>query len=165
MVKKCIICGIDFETNQPKKKTCSKECKKKRILDYGRKRYRDNKEDFSIRWKKYYIENKSDIKKQRKEHSKKLKQEIINHYGDGKCACCGEDRIEFLTIDHENGDGGEFRRNSNGKNGESGSLAGNNFYGWLKKRGFPDDLGLRILCFNCNCSIGAYGYCPHQKEG
>jgi hypothetical protein len=21
-----------------------------------------------------------------------------------------------------------------------------------------------ILCYNCNCSKGKHGYCPHQKE-
>ena len=29
--------------------------------------------------------------------------------------------------------------------------------------GFPKDK-YRLLCHNCNQSMGWYGYCPHQKE-
>ena len=25
-------------------------------------------------------------------------------------------------------------------------------------------VGFRVLCWNCNCSIGMYGECPHQEE-
>jgi predicted transcriptional regulator len=35
-------------------------------------------------------------------------------------------------------------------------------YNWLKNHNFPS--GFRVLCYNCNSSIGAWGYCPH-KDG
>lgn len=33
---------------------------------------------------------------------------------------------------------------------------------WLKKNNYPP--GFRVLCMNCNFSLGMRGYCPHQKE-
>lgn len=31
--------------------------------------------------------------------------------------------------------------------------------GWLIHNRFPE--GFRVLCFNCNNSLGMHGYCPH----
>jgi hypothetical protein len=81
-----------------------------------------------------------------------LKLDIFNHYG-MKCDCCGDTKIESLTIDHINGDGAEHRRMG---------LIGSRMYEWVKKNNYPKDL--RLLCMNCNWAIGVYGYCPHQKE-
>mgnify|MGYP001568273127 CR=1 FL=1 len=36
---------------------------------------------------------------------------------------------------------------------------GSAFYRWLKQQGYPP--GIRVLCFNCNCALGLFGYCPH----
>ncbi len=77
---------------------------------------------------------------------------VITHYG-GKCACCGEARMEFLCIDHINGGGLAHRRVAG---------MGTHMYKWIIKNGFPDDL--RVLCHNCNMSYGFYGYCPHQQH-
>lgn len=85
-----------------------------------------------------------------------LKLETLRAYG-SICSCCGEHRPEFLTLEHTRRDGGKHRR-------EIGVKAGVWFYAWLKKRGFPQDLGITVHCFNCNCSKGQYGFCPHQKE-
>jgi hypothetical protein len=79
---------------------------------------------------------------------------IIEGYG-GKCVCCGEDNYEFLSVDHINKDGHARRK--------SGEHAGASFYRNLIKQGFPKD-DLRLLCMNCNFSIGRYGYCPHEKQ-
>ncbi len=87
-----------------------------------------------------------------REWKREFRRKVIAHYG-GKCACCGESNIEFLAIDHEAG-GGEKHRKALGMRG------GAAFYTWLKSQGFPS--GYRVLCFNCNQSIGAYGYCPHE---
>lgn len=59
-----------------------------------------------------------------------------------------------ITINiNQYGDGAQHRK-------ERGS--GIKFYRWLKNNNFPKNLNLRVLCFNCNCSIGAYGYSPHD---
>lgn len=76
----------------------------------------------------------------------------IARYG-GRCACCGEDRFEFLAIDHVEGGGTQHRK-------EVGS--GTRFYYWLKREGFP--AGFRVLCHNCNSALAYYGECPHQRE-
>jgi hypothetical protein len=81
----------------------------------------------------------------------RIRAEVLAAYGT-VCACCGEDKQEFLTIDHVNGDGAAERR----RIGKEGSA----FYKWLKQQGFPPGR-YRTLCYNCNCSIGFYGYCPH----
>ncbi len=82
-------------------------------------------------------------------HPEKL--DALQHYG-MKCACCGESRYEFLTIDHINGGG----RKHNAEIGQG------HLYRWLKKNNYPE--GFRVLCHNCNQSLGLYGYCPHQKR-
>jgi hypothetical protein len=92
-------------------------------------------------------ENAANVARRRKN-----RLEAIEHYG-GNCACCGEQRIEFLAIDHINGGGGEERRSINYPD----------FSTWLRLRGWPD--GYRVLCHNCNMSMGLYGYCPHKTEG
>ena len=79
-----------------------------------------------------------------------LKFETIEFYG-GKCACCGEGHIQFLTIDHINGDGAERRE----REGLGGAL-----YQWLKKNGYPS--GFQVLCYNCNCAKRDGDHCPHQ---
>jgi hypothetical protein len=93
-------------------------------------------------------------KSSQKKYRIKLKQEVIQYYG-GKCECCGENYINFLTIDHVNGGGRKHRKEINIQGGWK-------FYEWLKKNGYPE--GFRVLCFNCNCHIGAFGYCIHQGE-
>jgi hypothetical protein len=72
------------------------------------------------------------------------KKIVIDHYG-GFCAQCKEDRIERLTMDHKNNDGAEQRR-------KYGYKTGVRCYRWLIKKNFPNNLGLQVLCFNCNCS-------------
>jgi hypothetical protein len=86
-----------------------------------------------------------------KEYSRQLKWDVVEAYG-GKCVCCGEDRIEFLTVDHVDGGGKAHRRTLGGY--------GRSIYRWLKLQGFPQE-GYQLLCWNCNCAKGFYGVCPH----
>lgn len=85
--------------------------------------------------------------------------EVLTAYSGGvlACDCCGEDEVEFLSLDHING-GGTAERAAAG--GHSHQL-----YLKLVREGFPRKEDYRVLCFNCNQSIGYYGYCPHQNEG
>ena len=46
-----------------------------------------------------------------------VKLEVFMHYGKGKCACCGEEDLRFLTMDHILGGGGQHRRASSGERG------------------------------------------------
>jgi hypothetical protein len=85
--------------------------------------------------------------------SQALRQELLKVYG-GQCSCCGEAEWKFLTLEHTNNDGAADRK----RFGDGGT-----FYKWLRKNGFPQE-GLTLLCWNCNCSKGMYGRCPHQDE-
>lgn len=80
----------------------------------------------------------------------KTKKEVMNHYG-GKCVCCSEGNIAFLTLDHVNNDGQKHRKITG---------SGCALYYFLKKNNFPTDFELRILCFNCNI-VRKRGSCPH----
>ncbi len=95
----------------------------------------------------------------RKERAHLIKILVFNHYSDGdiKCACCGERRIEFLTLEHLNNDGAEHRRQIGSSRG-----GGDRVYRDLVKQGLPP--GYAVKCWNCNCAKGAYGYCPHERE-
>lgn len=104
-----------------------------------------------------YREKRPELKQLKLEQRQQIRQDVIEKYG-GKCECCGENRWQFLAIDHKNGDGGTERKNLYGsKSGNSG-----HWYRKLKIEPRRDDL--RILCHNCNMAIAFYGKCPHQDE-
>jgi hypothetical protein len=81
---------------------------------------------------------------------RELKVEILTEYG-GRCVCCGESNLAFLTIDHVFNDGNKHRSKGNKHSGMA-------IYRFLKKNGFPKDR-YQILCYNCNCSK------QHDPEG
>lgn len=85
---------------------------------------------------------------------KRVKNECIEAYG-GKCACCGEVVKEFLTIDHEGGNGNEHRKSLFKYN-----VGGLHMYRWLKKNNFPS--GYRVLCMNCNWATRYNPNCLHK---
>ena len=74
-----------------------------------------------------------------------LRPEVIAAYG-GRCLCCAETQLEFLSIDHIEGYA-------------DGPRAGTDLYSSLKRRGYPE--GFRVLCMTCNFTLGHHGYCPH----
>ena len=76
---------------------------------------------------------------------------VLKAYGDGKCACCGEVAIEFLTLDHIDG----FRCPGESKRGWGE-------YKFLIENNFPYKSQFRVLCMNCNWALGIKGYCPHK---
>src|SRR5665213_1668932 len=79
----------------------------------------------------------------------KQKAKVMEAYG-GKCQCCGETRLAFLSIDHINGGGRKHRKE-----------VGSQFYHWITRNQYPPIL--RILCMNCNTAV-RMGKCPHQIE-
>lgn len=101
--------------------------------------------------------NKDAEKLRHKKSGHGIKVEVINHYG-GRCACCGESGVPFLSIDHKFGNGAEHRRDNSGGARRTGS--GQPFYYWIKRNNFPDFL--QVLCHNCNVAKGTGEMCPHQ---
>jgi predicted transcriptional regulator len=161
-----------------------KEYKRQRLIRDGltaaQRHYRNNKEkckEAKKKWDKkhpnypneYYLKHRRLIndnnnrrrqvynplyKGKERRRRLKIKLDVINGYG-GKCACCGEIRVDFLTIDHINNDGKEDRK----KFGRSA----NKLYRWLIANNFPE--GYQILCMNCNFSKYLNkGKCIHQIE-
>lgn len=89
-------------------------------------------------------------------NSQELRCTVILHYSpESRCACCGQQDIRFLTIDHMDDDG-ETWRSAHGASGAT-------LYRWIIDNGFPKNL--QILCFSCNS--GRYlngGVCPHKDD-
>lgn len=70
-----------------------------------------------------------------------IKNEVLSHYSKQTvgCAFCGEEEMEFLTIDHI-----ENRKEAK----HPSHYSGDHLYFWLKRNNFPT--GYQVLCFNCN---------------
>jgi hypothetical protein len=172
---KCENCGQkvkDYKTNRRKGRAflCSAKCRaewtgiqnsirrggdgvKRTKKEKDRIDYAKHVERRRARQNSYYWANREKILAQKRTEDRAAKEQVVKAYG-GKCECCGESTIEFLTIDHINGDGALHRRRV-GK--------GRKIYKDLIRLGFPKD-NYRLLCFNCNIVRGFHGYCPHHPE-
>jgi hypothetical protein len=125
---------------------------------------KNNVEKERARAKRYYQKHREEIKERtalwrqnpevlqmlhqrRVETSRRLKIEVLTHYGNGKFACvqCGENRFPCLSIDHMNGKGFEHRQQL-GHNRAGGAK----IYRWLKEQAYPG--GYQTLCMNCQWS-------------
>jgi hypothetical protein len=85
-----------------------------------------------------YQDSINERREQKRKYYKNLWLSIVNHYG-GKCAMCGESRLEFLTIDHVDGGGRKQVKLLGGKR---------SLYRWIIKNNFPN--GFQVLCWNHN---------------
>lgn len=128
----CIYCGL----NPPKEK--AKGCAKcSEIL---------------ARRQRAYIRSKPESNKA---YRQRLRKEVIEHYG-GKCSCCAETELVFLTMDHVGQDGAEDRLRF------GSSVSSYQFYLSIRRDGFPKTL--RVLCWNCNFATWHLGVCPHESK-
>lgn len=84
----------------------------------------------------------------------KLKMECLSAYGN-RCACCGETKMQFLSIDHKSGKGNIHRKFLFKHN-----VGGEHMYRWLRQNKYPGGFG--ILCMNCNWATRYGGVCPHK---
>lgn len=85
----------------------------------------------------------------------KLRHEVMDFLG-GECNCCKIKDYNYLSIDHVDGGGIEDR---------------NKYNKWSKYLksilDIPkEEVGKKyqILCYNCNCTKGFYGKCPHNFD-
>ena len=87
-----------------------------------------------------------------KRYNRRIKIETLTHYSQNPpaCACCGEDNLAFLNIDHLNGGGLAHRRSIRCT-----------LYKDLRRKSYPD--GFQVLCFNCNLAKSNLGSCPHHS--
>lgn len=106
--------------------------------------------DCMAQYRQQHIER---IRAQNNASKLKKKIKVMEYYG-GRCACCGENILAFLTIDHIANDGGEHRKKIS---------SGSGIYNWLATNNFPP--GFQVLCFNCNCGRSVNGgICPHKDR-
>lgn len=93
-----------------------------------------------------------DRNKWRAEWRQRRKANVFERYGGAVCACCGEDELIFLTLNHLDGGGTQHRRQLP-PNGQA-------TYEWASKNDFPPIFN--VLCFNCNFATANGRACPHQ---
>lgn len=131
----CVQCG---QSSRPGKRLCQPcaDISTKISVDWARR----NSDTVNARKRPW----------QRK-RNQELKAIVVTHYG-GKCACCSERNIWFLTIDHKNSDATNDPRTR----GPAGwRMTGMGWYNRLIRLGFPEDF--QILCWNCNHAKEMYG--------
>lgn len=98
--------------------------------------------------KEYWQAHRLEARKHGYKSRLAIKIEGIQRYG-GKCACCGETEVKFLTMEHKKGRVKGERR-----------VTGHKAWQQAKQEGWPNIY--TVLCFNCNCAKGAFGVCPHS---
>jgi hypothetical protein len=140
-------------------KNCVSEKQKQRRFKYSKvqkKRWNnrtgERKKMDRQKNKEYQKNNKQRLSSLQSQRHKIRRETVIDRYG-GNCECCGEKAKEFLAIDHVRGNGSEEKKEI----GPTGIL----------NKIFKSPLKLsdyRILCHNCNSSLGFYGYCPHVEK-
>jgi hypothetical protein len=139
---------INSKNKPPRLSSPCKKCDIQRVM----KNYSSEER---MRKHKIYVKNNWDKYTARLHKLRvKIRLEALRHYGGDRpsCHCCGEDKYEFLALDHINDDGKEQRKISGG--------GGSSFFRWLKKNNWPE--GIKVSCHNCNCAREFYGICPHQ---
>ena len=130
---------------------------REKILDYHRQHHEANKEQRNQYARQYHNAHQEERNAVRSSRTQEYRMVVLQHYAGPNpiCACCGETALEFLTLDHPNGGGGQERKTV--------SRRGQEYYRWLIRHDFPVEL--RVLCYNCNFSRGQRGYCPHESSG
>lgn len=150
--KKCSTCKkflpLSYFYKDGKTANCCRECslaymrtKKQYLKEY----YQKNKTKILGKMRLRYSKEKGKAS----DRHKKLRRKFFDMYG-ASCSCCKENTEDFLTLEHKNGQRGIPKHKK-----ESSSIAYRN----ATKQYRPDLY--EVLCYNCNCSKGKLGYCPH----
>lgn len=160
--KRCSRCGqtkplSEFHKKSGVKSTGVNSMCKKCNIEHAKKYYYEHQEEVSKKNCEHSKNNPQIAKRAHEKRIKRLRSEAIQFFG--PCECCGEDRWEFLSIDHINGHGNEQRKRGRHKDGWE---LLNDFH----CMGWPEEIkkSYRLLCMNCNFAIGHHGYCPHHPE-
>ena len=132
-------------------------------LDGHKSRCRDcSRKDCRASYQKHRrkrIQASSDWKKNHPQQQRKInadrirrrRAQIVDGYG-GKCTCCGERTIAFLTLEHKNGGGRAHRKLCGSSNA---------VYRDVINKNFPADY--TVLCMNCNFATRGGQQCPHNQ--
>ena len=123
-----------------------------RLRAYGRKSSKKWREANPTKIRRYKKKWRSNHPHDGRSRYRELRSDTIEKLG-GVCVCCGESEKKFLTIEHVNGGGRQHRADR----GTSGILRD------IRDSGYDQEM-FKVLCYNCNCSKGRWGYCPHQRR-
>jgi hypothetical protein len=159
--KLCSLCGADkphsdFSPRKAGRLHLNSWCKKcvcKRVCA-------DDKAKRASGWKAPRTDERRAFERS---NTQRVKLEVLSAYSDGTltCYCCGESETSFLTIEHLNNDGNAHRTAI----GYGSRTGGYKTYAWLKRNGYPRDLGIAVACYNCNCGRQTNGgTCPHKAS-
>lgn len=140
----------------PAELSAAKARRKANNHKYNKTHYAKHKQRVIANVQDYKSRFYTRVREAQRNSCRRARYQMIVEYG-GKCACCGENRPQFLTLDHVNGNGAEHRREITGKR----SGGGYTIALWLRAHGWPKD-GYQLLCWNCNCARGFSGYCHPQ---
>ena len=131
------------------------------ILERHRKYHEEHKHDTAYRKGRreaalrYYRKNRDKCITANRQWHRNLITQVIEHYG-GKCVCCGESELLFLTLDHIDGQGAKHRKQFGGR------YSARKVYQWVIAQNYPQTL--QVLCFNCNCGKARNNnVCPHNS--
>lgn len=102
---------------------------------------------YAREWRRRNPERNRALKKREND---KLRADVIAGHG-GKCACCGNDFLPHLTIDHINGGGRQERLIQDARC----------LHRRLRREGYPP--GYQVLCWNCNSAKHFQGECRCQE--
>lgn len=141
--KFCATCGVLFTPRRrggTTQKYCSETCRAKHDNAVRMKRHPDR----ILAWWDAHPDYGMERRRQEK-------RDLFQRYGGAKCSRCGEEEIDFLTIDHIGGGGARHRRE-----------IGTNIYKWLRENNYP--VGFRVLCMNCNWATRHGRPCPHTTK-
>lgn len=148
IIVKCIRCKKSIDNARYNQKYCSVKCR----TQANSKRWRDENPEYQKEYMKKNIHKK---KVYGKKYRSLLKSKFINIYG-GICSCCGDNRAEFLTLDHVQNDG--YKHRSNNGSGPRTKRSNDKFYLDAINNYQPNMY--QVLCMNCNCAKSWYGECP-----
>jgi len=110
----------------------------------------------------YYYQHPEKMRASVTKNRQNLRMAALIYYGGERpfCACCGDQHIEFLSIDHIDNNGAAHRKElSYGKKSKGTSVQVNR---WLRDNNYPS--GFQVLCHNCNFAKHVYKICPHQLK-
>ena len=124
--------------------------------------YEAHKEKIRADVQAYAQTRRKEYQEHNRLYRRNLRREVLSHYSEGlgepHCVCCGETQLDFLVLDHADGNGAQHRREVF----QSRSV-GTDFYLWLRRNNYPTKFRLRILCANCNMAARYGRTCPHDK--
>lgn len=128
-----------------KTKICSKCKKRKPVKSFSK--YRHASDGLQCYCKDCCKKHRNKNREKDHERNRKLRLEVLKAYG-SKCTFCGEATVEYLQIDHINGN---VERCPGGRR-----VTGVSLYTRLRKLGYPKE-NHRLLCSNCNFAREKYG--------